>query len=109
MISSHDTLQSSLIKLSQGNPGALRVLCELVKADPTAGLISMLDADDMGLRGPAIWVGYKDFAKGDLQVFREALRNRSSEMITVIRQEGYEAYTGGRSYLRPRRGAGARR
>ena len=96
MITGQDTIQSAITKLCEGNPGALRVLMELAN-DGMPGFLSMLDADDMGLKGPAIWVGYMDFAKQDLRAFQEALRNRSQEMVDVIRAEGYAAYTGGRS------------
>lgn len=97
MITSQDTVQSAITKLCQGNPGALRVLCELAQMDGTDGFVALLDADDMGLKGPAIWLGYKDFAKEDLGTFRDALRKRSQEMVDTIRAEGYEAWTGGRS------------
>mgnify|MGYP001582440133 CR=1 FL=1 len=96
MLNLQDTLKSAVVKLSEGNPGALRVCLELMQGS-LEGFSSLLDADDMGLKGPAIWIGYKDFAKEDINVFREALRNRSQEMIAVIRREGYKAYEYGQS------------
>jgi len=95
MITGSDSITSAIEKLSGGNPGAMRVCVELVKGDPVRGLMALLDADDMGLKGPAIWIGFKDFAGGDLEKFREALRDRSPEMISVIRAEGYAAHPGG--------------
>ncbi len=74
----------------------MRVVMELLEACPD-GILCLLDADDMGLKGPAIWIGFKDFAGEDLVKFRQALRERSPEMISVIRAEGYAAYPGGKS------------
>ena len=91
MITLQDTILSAIVKLAAGNPGALSVLADIVKADEVTGFITLCDIDDMGMTGPAIWIGYKDFAKQDLGVFVKACRERSPEMVEMIRKEGYLA------------------
>lgn len=66
-ITGTDSLQDVFVKLSEGNPGALRVCMEIHtqnhRIDPKAAmpeLISLLRLDDMGIYGPEIWMLYKD-------------------------------------------------
>jgi len=92
MIDMNDSLMTSIVKLSAGNPGAVTVLCRLLKEYPDGdGFMAILHADDMGMVGPAIWIGYKDFAGEDLETFKQALFDRSQKMIDVIRAAGYRA------------------
>lgn len=95
MLTLNDTMQSAIVKLSEGNPGAMAVLSALAKRDD--GLIRILDVDDMGMRGPSIWLGYKDHCKQDIDAFAVALRDRSPEMVRTIKVNGGEAWTGGKS------------
>ena len=97
MINLHDTVRDAVMKLSAGNPGAATVCAQIVQADPVTGFMDLLHMDDMGMKGPAIWVGYKDFAGQDLNKFIKAIRSRDTAMIEMIRREGYEAFSGGRS------------
>lgn len=92
----NDTWEEILKKMSQGNPGALSVMMRFLKEDP-AGLMVILHLDDMGMRGPAIWVGYKDHCGEDLAKFKEAIFARSPEMVETVRRCGYDAAVGGRS------------
>jgi len=68
-----DTGTDVLFKLSEGNPGALRVCCEILdKAsviDPDAfggGLFTLLSFDTLNIYGSKIWMLYKDVCKCDL-------------------------------------------
>lgn len=69
-----DTLLSSIIKLGEGNPGALRVLNEIVKReddpDSLAGTLgtlgTLLSLDSYGIYGARIWMLYKDVCSEDL-------------------------------------------
>ena len=68
-----DTLTDVMVKMSEGNPGALRVLCEAAKdnaaIDPDAamaGLNGILALDSLHLYGSDIWVLYKDICGEDL-------------------------------------------
>jgi hypothetical protein len=63
-----DTPMSSVMKLAEGNPGALtvlsRVLREGAEIDPDAGfgqpIFIILNFDSIGLYGPLVWQLYKD-------------------------------------------------
>ena len=90
-----DTARSALLKLSEGNPGALRVLCDLLRRED--GTMLLLHADDMGLRGSSVWLGFKDFAKENYDTFAKALVERDPEMVRVINAAGGNAWTGGKS------------
>lgn len=81
-----DSLRDVIVKMCEGNPGALSVLMELAKRG-TDGFITMLDLDDMNLRGPAIWVAYKDFCAHDIDKLTAACRSRDPEMVKAVNQE----------------------
>lgn len=62
-----DNAQSAIAKLSEGNPGALNVCCQLYQEtpeiDPDAafgGLSSLLALDTLGIYGAEIWMLFKD-------------------------------------------------
>jgi hypothetical protein len=67
-----DTFQSALIKLAEGNPGALTALLKLAtdvpKIDPDSflgNLTPLLDMDSLGIYGSNIWILYKDVCGAD--------------------------------------------
>lgn len=90
-----------LILLSEGNPGALRVLAQLFERD--GGFIDVLHLDDMNIRGSQVWVAFKDFAKEDWATFTKAIRERNQDMIRAVNEEGlagnhpWQAIVGGAS------------
>ena len=90
-----------VVVLSEGNPGAARVLADIIKEDQVEGIHLCLHIDDMNLRGPQIWVGFKDHCGQDVDVFKAAIIDRDSEMVATINKEcgGEEkAVTSGGSY-----------
>ena len=97
MLGLQDTTMSACVKLGEGNPGALRVCAQILKENPKDGILDLLHMDDMGMKGPAIWIGFKDYAGQDLTKFIQAIRSRSQEMVSVIRANGYDVSTEGRS------------
>lgn len=73
IIKERDTLQETVVKMSRGNPGAVRVLCEMLKdtaaIDPDSSLgalTCLLQLDMMGIYGDGIWLLYKDICGEDL-------------------------------------------
>ena len=79
-----DTAEDMMVKMSEGNPGALSVcmqlLTETANIDPDAalgGLSSILMLDTLGIYGPEIWMLYKDVCGEDI-----------ADTITVLR--GYQ-------------------
>lgn len=81
-ISETDSARTAVTKLCEGNPGALRVLCDLFKASPVvdpgamagSGLAPLLLLDEWGVYGPHIWLLYKDICGEDI-----------TRMLTVMR------------------------
>jgi hypothetical protein len=76
-----DTPMSAIIKLCEGNPGALEVCCELFKTgsqtDPDAaleGLAPLLDLDTLGIYGSKIWMLFKDVCGEDIVKTHACLR-----------------------------------
>ena len=60
------SIMDCVVAMSEGNPGAVTVLCESIKKspkiDPDAAfpIMVMLSLDTLGLYGSQIWILYKD-------------------------------------------------
>lgn len=88
-----DSLLDVMLKMSEGNPGAASVCAQLMKETPQidpdnimGGMGVILSLDDMGVRGPKIWMLYKDVCKENLTYLNAVMRGRqlghlSSEKI----------------------------
>ena len=80
-IDMHDTEISSIMKMSEGNPGAMSICTRLLREggeidtdDIFGGLGSILMLDTLGVYGSEIWMLYKDVCGEDL-----------GKMLAVIR------------------------
>lgn len=93
------TTTDILVLMSEGNPGGLTVLCEMMKKDPM-NMFVILHLDDMNMRGSQIWVGYKDYCKEDLNKFIECCKKRDKDMVNLVNKECPEniAVTSGASF-----------
>ena len=76
-----DTVEDILIKMSEGNFGALRVCSDILKNGPVidpdnclGGIGVLMALDTHNIYGPSIWMLYKDVCKENL-----------SHMIAVLR------------------------
>ncbi|MBU2249610.1 MAG: hypothetical protein KKD77_22880 [Gammaproteobacteria bacterium] len=87
-ISLNDSVFDVVKTMSEGNPGAISVLMQIMKKDEQFGLIHILCLDDMNIRGTQIWIGYKDFSGSDIDVFIENIKTRNPEMISLINEHG---------------------
>ena len=63
----------AIVKMADGNPGAVHVMCELLKPDLIEGFLDICRFDDLELYGPDIWVAYKDICGSDIKVLRDRL------------------------------------
>jgi len=72
----NDNVKDVIIKMSDGNPGALRVLMEMLQKED--GLLNIFILDDMNIYGSRIWVGYKDICNYDLDKYFELIKKRDS-------------------------------
>lgn len=84
-----------IVLMAEYNPGALSVLMEIsinYRAEDIWVKLAIA-LDDMNIRGPQIWVGFKDFARSNLETFVTAIIRRDAKMIDVINREcpGYVA------------------
>lgn len=77
-----DTVMSMAIKMSDGNPGALTVVAQIIKSggeiDPDGfmgGAGAVLGLDTHRIYGSRIWMLYKDVCCGDLRVTLALLRS----------------------------------
>ena len=77
-----DTIKDMMIGLSEGNPGALTVCVNLMRAEPSidpdnmlAGIGSLLELDQQEIYGPRIWMLYKDVCKEDITKTIAVLRS----------------------------------
>ena len=77
-----------LLKLSEGNPGALTVCMQVLergpKIDPDSmhPLLTLLTFDDLGIYGSRIWMLYKDVCHEDLANMLGVLRGHQLGYIT---------------------------
>lgn len=79
------TVLEALQLLAEGNPGAGTVLAAMRRQmDEPAWIMRLLELDDMAMYGAAIWIGYKDWAKEDLDVFASAIKTKNPAMIDFI-------------------------
>ncbi len=75
-------------------PGPLRVVAELTDAAPDCLMLLR----QLGIRGPGLWVAYKEVAGGDVQALADLLRGQGpvvAERVAEIlaRQGGGEVKT----------------
>jgi len=80
-----DSVMDVVIKMSEGNPGAVTVLSQMLKGDD---LLLLLHLDDMNIRGSQIWVGYKDHCHQDIELFKACIKSRDVEMVNTINNSG---------------------
>lgn len=78
-------------KMVEGNPGAITVIMKILdrKHDPMSMMVVLM-LDDMNIRGPQIWVGYKDFCGQDIEVFVKKIKARDQGMVDAINAECYQ-------------------
>ncbi len=81
-----DTVQDMVVKMCEGNPGALGVLLEIVN-HPDGGPLIMLRLADMNIRGAQLWVAYKDYCRRNLGMLLMRLEARDPRMVEVVNRE----------------------
>ena len=68
-----DTPETVMVKMMDGNPGAMTVLMQLFRRPN--GIFKILKLDTLEIYGPAIWVIYKDLMGEDITLLDEHLEN----------------------------------
>lgn len=82
-IQSSDTVMNAILKMSEGNPGAISVLTQLLQKSEN-GFMNILSLDDMNIRGSQIWVAYNDHCRGDLNKLVLCLDERDPALVDAV-------------------------
>ncbi len=85
----HDDVQSAIVKLADGNPGAAVAMMKIFQVAPEVdpkggmgGLGPILSLDTLGIYGSRIWMLYKDFCGEDAEKAVFVLRACQMGFIT---------------------------
>jgi hypothetical protein len=100
----NDTMTNIMVKMSEGNPGALSAICECLKyskqIDPDdlmEGFSTILQLDSMGIYGTSIYVLYSDICEKDIVKFitlSRAVQLGLFNRETVIEAASRQDYSG---------------
>ncbi|MBA7687242.1 hypothetical protein ES703_95703 [subsurface metagenome] len=74
------TLLDAVVKMAGGNPGATRVMCELMEPNLEGDFMDICRLDDLKLYGPDIWLAYKDVCGMNIGKLRQRLRNNYHQL-----------------------------
>lgn len=66
-----DDVVQAIMKLTNGNPGAVSVCARLAKRE--RGFMLLLDLDAHGIYGPDIWIMYKDQCEQSIERMAQAI------------------------------------
>ncbi len=75
-----------MVEMAEGNPGALTAIMAIINKDTALGIIDLCHLDDMNMRGPQIWVGYKDYCGHDIDKFIDCIRDRDPQMVAKVNE-----------------------
>lgn len=87
-ISISGSLMETIVLLSEGNPGAVTVLAQIIKEKGQEGLFVILDLDDMNIRGSQIWIAYSDYCDQDIDKLIQACESRDEQMVELVNKQG---------------------
>lgn len=85
MKSMADMIVEIMVEVSDGNPGAVTALAEMMNEDPVA----LFAIQDSGLKGPQLWLAYKDYGEYDAQKTLHAIESEDEELAKVLEENGY--------------------
>ena len=84
----NENLMAWIVKMAEGNNGAMTVLLTVMKEKGVQKMGELiLFLDDMNMRGAQIWMGYKDCCGCDIDKFIECVDKKDQEMIDKINEE----------------------
>lgn len=82
----NDTMLDVITKMSEGVPGAIVAMAEIMNNDEN-GFFVLLGLDDMNIRGSQIWVAYKYLYNENANKFIEGIRKSDPQMVEFINEE----------------------
>ena len=74
-------MKEMLITMSEGNPGALMCMMEMLQTDPMA-ILDILYFDSMGIYGSNIYMLWNDCCGRDMSKFKETIRYLRSGAVS---------------------------
>lgn len=78
-----DNIKDNIVSMSDGNPGAITVLTQIVNTDPDPREL-FKTLDEMNIYGPRVWLGYKDYCSEDVDKFINCIVEQDEEMVDLI-------------------------
>lgn len=78
-----DSIADAVVKMVEGNPGAVNVLAQLIKKEDGLGFVQCCKLDDYGIYGSRIWMCYKDLCGQDIDKLYGLLKNNGLEDALV--------------------------
>lgn len=68
-ITANMNMQDMLITMSEGNPGALTCMMQMIQTDPMTGMLEILLFDSLGIYGSKIYMVWNDCCGRDMGKF----------------------------------------
>jgi hypothetical protein len=86
VLTDKDTTMEAVIKMAEGNPGAISVLMELLRDESINGALAIYWMDELKIRGWRIWFAFKDCCQQDLHKLYKCLLEQDKQMINKINE-----------------------
>jgi len=86
ILNEKDSTLEAVVKMAQGNPGAINVLMQLLKDESINGALAIYWMDELKIRGWRIWFAFKDCCNQDLYKLYNSLLNQDKDMIQKINE-----------------------
>jgi hypothetical protein len=86
VIDEHDSSLEAVVKMAEGNPGAINVMMQLLKDESINGALSIYWLDNLKIRGWRIWFAFKDCCQQDLHKLYNCLIHQDQTMIDKINE-----------------------
>lgn len=82
---SMDVAKAKVVAMCEGNPGALNVLCSVIQSAGAEQALQVFEVmEDMNLRGPRIWLAFKDASRQDLNLMMERVLSRDPSLVETV-------------------------
>lgn len=79
-----------LVRLSEGNPGAITVLTRIVTSVPDEQITPIFDEiEKQELTGPKLWIAFKDYGRENVDQTVSAILAHSPGLKNALFVEGY--------------------
>jgi len=82
-----ESVPELIMKMAEGNPGAARVMMDMIEHDEGRALSAIMHLDDMNMRGEQIWVGYKDYCGQNIEDFIKCAIDHDDTMIEKVNEQ----------------------